>query len=107
MRSIVFGLAVAAIALVAAPALAAPNVVLPCPSEARGTVTHNGDAGWIATNQSSRVSFSRVEQIGGETALVCVYRMFGGDYWIYRRPPADYPRCRHNEGSPGFYCTIP
>lgn len=109
MRSIVFGLAVAALALVAAPApvFAAPNVVLNCPAEARGTVSHNGDAAWVATTQSSRVMDATLEQIGGQNSLVCHYRMFGGDYWIYQRPPVDYPRCRRLDSSPGFYCTIP
>ena len=109
MRSIVFGLAVAALGLVAAPApvLAAPNVVLNCPTEARGTVTQNGDAAWITTTQSSRIMDATIEQIGGQTSLVCHYRMFGGDYWIYQRPPAGYPRCRRLDSSLGFYCTIP
>ena len=89
------------------PAKAAPNVVLDCPLEARGVVTHNGDAGWITTNQSSHRQDARVESIGGQPALVCTYLMFGGEYWIYQRPPVGFPRCRRlDSGTPGFYCTI-
>ncbi|MBI4922378.1 MAG: hypothetical protein HY834_11560 [Devosia nanyangense] len=88
-------------------AVAAPHIILSCPSEARGTVTHTGDAGWIATNQSSRVTGVRFETIGGQSSLVCVYLMFGSEYWIYRRPQADYPRCRPADGGAGFYCQPP
>jgi hypothetical protein len=105
MRPIVPCLVVAFAALLfAAPAVAGPSVTLPCPAEARGTVSHTGDAAWVATTQSSRVVLSSVEQIGGQPALVCTYRMFGGDYWIYRRPPAEYPHCTRSSGPIGFFC---
>lgn len=108
MRTIVSGLAFAIVAgLFSAPAIAAPNVVLACPTDARGVVTHNGDAEWVATTQSSRPVLASIEQIGGQPALVCTYHMFGGDYWIYRRAPVDYPRCRRSDtSSVSFYCTI-
>jgi hypothetical protein len=106
LRSIVPCLVVAlATLLFAAPASAGPNVTLPCPAEARGTVSHTGDAAWVATTQSSRVVLATIEQIGGQPALVCTYRMFGGDYWIYRRPPADYPYCRRSSSALSFFCT--
>lgn len=88
------------------PAAAAPREFHVCPAEARGTVSHNGDSDWVATTQSSRVQDARVAPIGGIVALVCVYRMFGGDYWIYMRPNPDFLNCRpyNNSGERGFDC---
>lgn len=89
------------------PAQAAPHQYHECPAEARGTVGHDGDASWVATNQSSRVQDARVAPIGGIVALVCVYRMFGGDYWIYKRPNPDFVSCRPvAEGARRYFdCT--
>lgn len=84
------------------PVQAAPHEYHTCPSEARGTVTHNGDASWVATTQSSRLVGTRVAPIGGIVALVCVYQMFGGEYWIYKRPSPEYVTCRAELN--GFYC---
>lgn len=109
MRSTVLVLA-GAIALSFFPvaaAQAAPHIILNCPAEARGVVSHNGDSSWVATNQSSGIMGVRLEMIGSGPALVCVYRMFGSEYWIYRRPQPDYPRCRPADGARGFYCQPP
>ncbi len=70
-----------------------------CPREARGVVSHNGDADWTATNQSSPILSISMERIGGQPALVCHYRMFGGDYWIWRRPPIAVQICAPLPGS--------
>lgn len=89
------------------PAQAAPHEWHLCPTDARGTVTHNGDASWVATTQSSGLIDLRVAPIGGVVALVCVYHMFGGEYWIYKRPSPDYVNCRPDRdsgGGRGFYC---
>ncbi|RST78410.1 hypothetical protein EJC49_25475 [Aquibium carbonis] len=89
------------------PSLAASQVHY-CPPEARGIVSHTGDASWTATNQSSRVTAARVEMIGGQPSLVCVYRMFGGDYWIHRRPEAPFMQCSGGDmglGRVGFSCV--
>ncbi len=99
--------AFSASAFAALPASAASNSYL-CPTEARGVVSHTGDAAWTATNQSSRVTEARVEMIGGQPALVCIYRMFGGDYWIHRRPEAPFMRCGGGDqghGRLGFTCV--
>jgi hypothetical protein len=92
-------------------ALAAPHEWHTCPSEATGTVAHNGGSDWIATNQSSRPRDLRISQIGSRQALVCVYRMFGTEYWIYKYPSDAYPRCTvtDNGGGAGrgFYCLTP
>ncbi|MDP1730772.1 MAG: hypothetical protein Q8L54_06245 [Devosia sp.] len=86
-------------------AQAAPHIVYDCPAEASGVVSHTGDAGWTATNQSSRVRDARLESIGGQVALVCTYQIFGTEYWIHRRPPVEYPNCRRLEGGGyRFYC---
>ena len=109
MRSTVLALA-GAVALSIFPMAtvqAAPHIILNCPAEARGTVSHNGDSSWVATNQSSRAMGVRLEVIGSQPALVCVYHMFGGEYWIYKRPQPDYPRCRPADGGAGFYCQPP
>jgi len=96
-----------AVAAAASPAFAASQVHH-CPPEARGVVSHTGDVAWTATNQSSRVAGARVEMIGGQPSLVCVYRMFGGDYWIHRRPEAPFTRCNGGDmgsGRLGFLCV--
>lgn len=88
-------------------AQAAPHEWHICPAEARGTVSHTGDASWVATTQSSRLIDTRVAPIGGIVALVCVYQMFGGEYWIYKRPSPDYVACRPDTNSArqrGFFC---
>ena len=91
------------------PALAAPHEFHVCPAEARGTVTHNGDTSWVATTQSSRLIDTRIAPIGGIVALICVYTMFGGEYWIYKRPSPAYVACRPEtttDGRHGFYCGV-
>lgn len=98
----VLALAATLIATAGLPVQAAPHEYHTCPSEARGTVTHDGDASWVATTQSSRLVGTRVAPIGGIVALVCVYQMFGGEYWIYKRPSPEYVTCRAE--ARGFYC---
>lgn len=104
MRHVLPVLAIAAALTSAAvpPVEAAPHEYHTCPSEARGAVTHNGDASWVATTQSSRLVGTRVAPIGGIVALVCIYHMFGGEYWIYKRPSPAYVACRAELN--GFYC---
>ncbi|MEO6012568.1 MAG: hypothetical protein ABIQ30_03150 [Devosia sp.] len=92
------------LAACATAAQAAPNVVLLCPTQAHAVVTHNGDDSWVATNQGSGVTGRRVETIAGQPSLVCTYHMFGADYWIYRRPQADFPNCQISDRVTGFYC---
>lgn len=105
-RPLVFGL-LAALIVLPAPAQAAEHEYHRCPAEARGTVSHNGATDWLATNQSSRPTNALVSDIGGQPALVCVYRMFGSDYWIYKRPSAQFARCSvrsDTEARFAFYC---
>jgi hypothetical protein len=64
-----------------------------CPDEAEAVVTHNGDVFWTATPQSSRLQSISIEDIAGAPAMVCHYRMFDRDYWIWRRPPEEVPNC--------------
>jgi hypothetical protein len=107
-------LMIAALAVAASPTFtvtpvyAAPHEWHACPTEAHGTVTHNGDSSWVATTQSSSLIDMRVAPIGGIVALICVYHMFGGDYWIYKRPSPAFVSCRPQraaDGSRGFYCA--
>lgn len=108
MRRLIAVLALSlAAAATATPSFAAPHEWHVCPTEARGTVSHNGDASWVATTQSSRLVNTRVAPIGGVVALVCTYTMFGTEYWIYKRPSAEMPNCEprtDNIGRRGFYC---
>lgn len=64
-----------------------------CPDNARAAVSHDGDAVWTATTQSSGVQSLSIETLGGSQVLVCHYQMFGTDYWIWRRPPTEVPFC--------------
>ncbi len=89
------------------PAQAGPHEWHICPTDARGTVSHNGDASWVATTQSSGLVDTRVAPIGGVVALICVYRMFGSEYWIYKHPSPDFVNCRPDVepgGRRGFFC---
>lgn len=75
-----------------------------CPTEARGTIALIGnDGNWVATPQSSGVVGRAVEDIGGQPALVCLFRIFGTDYRVWRRPPPEVPNCRAE--SWGFLCS--
>lgn len=76
-----------------AGAASAENREIYCPDQAEAVVTHDGDAEWTATTQSSQIQFISIEQIAGAPALVCHYRMFDRDYWIWRRAPAEFPNC--------------
>lgn len=103
----ILALALSSLTFAPLPATAAPHEFHTCPAEARGTVGHSGDASWVATNQSSRVQAARVERVGSEVALACVYRIYGGDYWIYKRPSAAFPNCTARSSALegyGFYC---
>jgi hypothetical protein len=106
MRSRVLALigVIGSLALSPTVAVAAPHIILSCPAEARSSVSHGGDSSWVATNQGSRVTGVRIENIGSQRALICTYHMFGTEYWIYTRPRADFPRCRPADGGAGFYC---
>jgi hypothetical protein len=98
---------VSSLAATGSPAIAAPHEYHVCPAEARGAVSHSGDGSWVATPQSSRLIDTRVAPIGGIVALVCVYHMFGGEYWIYKRPEPGMTSCfpYTNGTQRGFDCT--
>ena len=103
----ILALGLAAAAPLATPAVAGPHEWHYCPAEARGTVSHSGDASWVATSQSSRLIDMRIAPIGGITAMVCTYRMFGTEYWIYKHPSAAMPVCQPSADSsrrPAFFC---
>ena len=95
-------LATAMLLAVCIPARAAPHQYHTCPTEARGSVSHHGEADWVVTPQSSRLTGTRIAPIGGIVALVCVYQLFGSEFWIYKRPAPDYVNCVAD--ARGFYC---
>jgi len=104
----VLALALSSLSFAPLSATAAPHEYHTCPDEARSIVGYAGDPSWIATNQSSRVRAARVERVGSEVALACIYRMFGSDYWIYKRPSPAYPNCTARSSAVegyGFYCV--
>jgi hypothetical protein len=104
----VLALALSSLTFAPLPATAAPHEFHTCPDEARSLVGYGGDPSWIATNQSSRIQSARIDRVGPNLALVCVYRMFGGDYWIYKRPSRDFPNCTVRSSAVegyGFYCV--
>ena len=85
-----------------ASAQAAPEV-FECPTETRAEVRHAGDDTWIATNQASGLHRLEIQRIGTQRAMVCVYNLFGANYWVYRPFP---PRatCEVNARERRFYC---
>jgi hypothetical protein len=94
------------LAAVPSPGFARTSTQLYCPTEARGTVVHNGDAQWYATPQSSRVISLTMGNIAGQVALICNYELFGATYIIWQPAPAGYPNCRADGPSSSFICTV-
>ena len=92
--------------LASQPARAADARSFQCPPQARSVVTHTGQPEWYATNQSSEVQTARIGVIGGTVKLICVYEMFGGEYWIHRDMESGYGNCRvmRNALDYSFYC---
>jgi len=83
--------------LSAAPASAE---VINCPlSQARRTISNDLPDGWWTTPIVSNLSTTRVQDIGGEPALLCVYGESGS---VQRNAPANHT-CTARTG--GFDCT--
>lgn len=84
----------AVLALILTPhAAAGPGVTVDCPLRIR-VVAENVPPDWVATAQGAE--FPRTQSlitIGGQQMLACHYRLYGGDYVIYRPKPAGYPNC--------------
>lgn len=104
-------LALLALSLLSGPAIMQPAAAadarsFSCPSEARGVVTHTGQTEWYATNQSSEVQSARIGVVGESVKMICIYRMFGGEYWIHRDLESGYGRCTvtRNGLDFSFYC---
>ena len=105
-----YKLAVASIAAIALNGIsqAAPHEIVTCPVDVRAEVTSPLPADWVATAQSSGPVSNSVEQIGGQAALVCNYRMFGTNYIVWRRPPSGWERClAARNGTMTFACYRP
>lgn len=99
MRTLLGGLAAvfATFFLTAAPAAAE---AIECPlSQARRTITNDLPSGWWTTPIVNNLSETRVQEIGGEPALVCVYGASGS---VQRNAPANHT-CTARTG--GFDCT--
>jgi hypothetical protein len=99
MRIMLTGLAAVFAFLVFAPAPAAAAPI-ECPlSQARRTITNDLPSGWWTTPLVNNLSETRVQEIGGEPALVCVYGASGS---VQRNAPANQS-CTARTG--GFDCT--
>lgn len=96
--------AMAALLVFGAGAARAASQDITCPPDVRAEVTSPLPAEWVATAQSSRPSRWAVEAIGGQPSLVCMYIMFGTEYRVWRRPPAQFPSC--DVTSYGFNCHL-
>jgi hypothetical protein len=86
------------IGLATAPAASAETVNCPL-SQARRTVTNDLPSGWWTTPIVNSLTETRVQDIGGEPALVCVYGPAGS---VQRNAPANH-NCAARTG--GFECT--
>ncbi len=99
MRTLLSGLAAAfAFFLITAVPAAAESINCPL-SQARRTVTNDLPDGWWTTPMVNNLSETRVQDIGGEPALVCVYGPSGS---IQRNAPENHT-CTARTG--GFECT--
>jgi hypothetical protein len=98
MRKILCGFAAAfALLFITAPAAFAEAIECPL-SQARRTISNDLPSGWWTTPIVSNLSETRVQEIGGETALVCVYGPSGS---IQRNAP-EGQTCTARTG--GFDC---
>ncbi|HYD89783.1 MAG TPA: hypothetical protein VEA80_20045 [Vitreimonas sp.] len=99
MRTFMMGLAAAFAILFLSAAPAAADTI-ECPlSQARRTVTNDLPSGWWTTPIVNNLSETRIQEIGGETALVCVYGASGS---VQRNAPANQT-CTARTG--GFDCA--
>ncbi|MBX9747659.1 MAG: hypothetical protein K2X34_12205 [Hyphomonadaceae bacterium] len=99
MRSLLGGLAAAfAFFFIAAAPAAAETINCPL-SEARRTITTPLPSGWWTTPIVDDLSETRVQDIGGTPALVCVYGPAGS---VQREAPANHD-CTARTG--GFECV--
>lgn len=99
MRIVFSGLAAAfALLFFAAPTAAAESIECPL-SQARRTITNDLPSGWWTTPIVNNLSETRIQEIGGETALVCVYGPSGS---VQRNAPEGQV-CTARTG--GFDCT--
>jgi hypothetical protein len=99
MRALLGGLAVAfALLFVSAAPAAAESIECPL-SQARRTITNDLPSGWWTTPILNNLSETRVQEIGGEPALLCVYGPSGS---VQRNAPTNQT-CTARTG--GFDCT--
>jgi hypothetical protein len=99
MRMILGGVAAAfAVCLLWTTPAAAEAIQCPL-SQARRTITNDLPSGWWTTPIVNNLSETRVQEIGGSPALVCVYGPSGS---VQREAPANHT-CTARTG--GFDCT--
>ena len=92
-------LAIVALCLVARPLQAQRSMRVECPlDDARRTITNPLPEGWWTTPFVNNLSETRVQEIGGRRALMCVY---GGSGSVQRYEPEGYS-CTAVTG--GFDC---
>lgn len=99
MRSLLGGIAAAfAFFFIAAAPAAAETINCPL-SQARRTITNDLPSGWWTTPIVDNLSETRVQDIGGAPALMCVYGPVGS---VQREAPANHT-CTAQTG--GFECV--
>ncbi|PZO54514.1 MAG: hypothetical protein DCF16_04860 [Alphaproteobacteria bacterium] len=99
MRSLLGGIAAAfAFFFIAAAPAAAESIECPL-SQARRTITNELPSGWWTTPIVNTLTETRVQDIGGDPALMCVYGPSGS---VQRNAPANH-NCTARTG--GFECT--
>ena len=90
----------AGIGLIATAGSALADTSVSCPlSQARRTITDNLPSGWWTTPIVNRLSDTKVQNIGGEPALICVYGTSGS---VQRKAPRG-ETCTAVNG--GFRCV--
>lgn len=90
----------AGIGLLASAGTALANTNVSCPlSQAKRTITNPLPSGWWTTPIVNRLSDTKVSNIGGEPALICVYGSSGS---VQRKAPRG-ETCRAISG--GFRCV--
>ncbi len=96
----IFGGLVAALAFFFVTAGSASAEPVECPlTQARRTITNDLPSGWWTTPIVNNLTETRVQDIGGQPALMCVYGPAGS---VQRQAPANN-RCTARTG--GFDCT--
>jgi hypothetical protein len=97
---------IACVLLMVAPAVyAAEPIYVNCPTkELRVDVTTKLPEGWWYTPTDGKLKSLRVQTIGADRVLVCLYQAFDGQVAIMQKAPANAGACHADKKQQRFVC---